>query len=60
MTQLVLQKTESTWKKSLRRSLGLQRKGRVTKKLTDMEDREQKVYIQIIGVLGKEKHTEQN
>ena len=60
MTQLVLQKTESTWKKSLRRSLGLQRKDRVTKKLTDMEDREQKVYIQIIGVLGKEKHTEQN
>lgn len=60
MTQLVLQKTESVWKKSLRRSLGLQRKDRVTKKLTDMEDREQKVYIQIIGVLGKEKHTEQN
>lgn len=59
MTQLVLQKTESIWKESLRRCLGIQRKGVITKKLTDIEDREQKIYIQIIGVLEKEKYTEQ-
>lgn len=52
MTQLVSQKLESVWKKRCRRSLGEQRK-RIIKTLTDVEDREQKGYIQIIGVLEK-------
>lgn len=58
MIQWVLQKRKLMQEKSVRRSLGVQRKI-ITRKLKDIEDREHKVYIQIIGVQGKENYTEQ-